>query len=101
MGTRQFFLFVLSGLIRSWIAIELGRVLAGRDQDDLIFSPLQTGLRRHLGRKTVDAIDLQIVESPSYSFFPKRRRFSDQEYGPAGGILYPITLALKPNFMTG
>lgn len=39
-----------------------------RDQDDLIFIPLQTGMRRLLGRNTVDAIDLQIVEGADMSF---------------------------------
>lgn len=33
-----------------------------RDQDDMILIPLQTGMRRLLGRNTVDAIDLQIIE---------------------------------------
>lgn len=33
-----------------------------RDQDDMILVPLQTAMRRLLGRNTVDAIDLQISE---------------------------------------
>lgn len=33
-----------------------------RDQDDMILVPLQTAMRRLLGRNTVDAIDLQVTE---------------------------------------
>ncbi len=33
-----------------------------RDQDDLILVPLQTGMRRLMGRTTVDSIDIQVKE---------------------------------------
>ena len=34
-----------------------------RDQDDLILVPLQTGMRRLMGRTTVDSIDIQVKEN--------------------------------------
>lgn len=43
-----------------------------RDQDDLIFIPLQTGMRRLLGRNTVDAIDLQISESADMTILQEK-----------------------------
>lgn len=38
-----------------------------RDQDDQILVPLQTAMRRLLGKNTVDAIDLQVSESADMS----------------------------------
>ena len=38
-----------------------------RDQDDLILVPLQTAMRRLLGKNTVDAIDLQVSEGSDMS----------------------------------
>lgn len=38
-----------------------------RDQDDIIMVPLQTGMKRLLGKTTVDSIDLQVDQSADMS----------------------------------
>lgn len=38
-----------------------------RDQDDIVMVPLQTGMKRLLGKTTVDSIDLQIDENADMS----------------------------------
>lgn len=43
-----------------------------RDQDDLILIPLQTGMRRLLGRNTVDAIDIQVKEGADMSLLEEK-----------------------------
>jgi macrolide transport system ATP-binding/permease protein len=38
-----------------------------RDQDDIVMVPLQTGMKRLLGKTTVDSIDLQIAQNADMS----------------------------------